>query len=116
MKPNFFLSLMALILSLLLGYLVYHIASGKPNDMICGVVSVVCMAATAIPLIGLKYESGRMGVNLRVLSTIALIFFVILNIAFAALEIVMPYYVVINGLALVVFLVSFYELSRIKDI
>ncbi len=116
MKPNIFLILMAVILSLLMGYLIYHIAQGKENDALCGITSLICLVSTSIPLLGLQFDSVRLGVNLKVISAITFILFLIENILFAASAISMPYYIILNGLILVVFLTIFYKLSKIRNI
>ena len=77
MKANIFLTLISLILAGLIGYWVFSNAEGKEQDMLCGICSTVCFLATLIPAIGLRYESDRIGTNIRVLSGLFFIAFLI---------------------------------------
>ncbi len=116
MKPNYFLCMMALLLSFFIAYFVYNIASGEPNDIICGVVSLVCFTATLIPTVGFKYNSRRLGVNLRVLSSIVFIVMLVINVIYASTRIVVPNYMIINGVILILYIISLYRLSKIKEV
>ena len=112
MKVNFFLSIIGLLLASLVSYLVYSIAKGLDNDVLGGVFSGICFIATIIPAMGLQYSDGRLGVNIRILSVTFFFFFLIINICFATWGIVMPYYVIVNGMALLVFLALIHAIHR----
>ena len=116
MKPNFFLCLMAVILSSFIGYFLYNAAEGKSNDTICGIVSLICMVVTIIPLFGIKYESYRLGINLKVLSSITLVILLAINVIYAYTVIKMPNYLIINGIIVTLYVITFYSFSKIKDI
>lgn len=116
MKVNIFLTLISVMLAALVGYLAYIVASGDGNDAICGIGSGICFVATLIPTIGLQYKSGNLGVNIRLLSAIFFIIFVISNFCFAGFGVKMPYYIIVNGILLMIYLVVFYKLQGIKNI
>lgn len=107
---------MAAILSFFIGYFIYNAADGQPNDIICGIVSLICMVVTLIPLFGIKYESYRLGINLKVLSSITFVILLVMNLIYAYTVIKMPGYLIINGIILTLFVISFYRLSKIKDV
>ncbi len=116
MKANIFLTLISLVLAGLIGYWVFSNAEGKEQDMLCGICSTVCFLATLIPAIGLRYESDRIGTNIRVLSGLFFIAFLISHFYFANYDIKMPLYVILNGILLVVYLGIFYKIQDLKDI
>ena len=60
MKTNTFLTIISIVLAALVGYLAFHVASGKENDIVCGMYSTICFAATLVPAMGLEYESGSL--------------------------------------------------------
>lgn len=116
MKANVFLTLMSVLLALLIGYLVYNIAEGKNNDALCGVGTTICLIATLIPTIGLQYESGRLGTNIRLFSALFFVIFLISNFCFAGFGINAPYYIITNGIMLVIFWAIFYKMQKNKSI
>lgn len=116
MKVNVFLSFIGVALASLIGYLVFNVAEGQENDIICGVGSTVCFIATLIPTLGLNYESGKLGTNIRVLSAIFFIVFLISNFCFAGFGVIMPYYIISNGIILVIYLAIIYNMSNIRAI
>lgn len=111
MRPNLFLTIISLLLTALVSYLAYSVAEGKENDIVCGVGSAVCFVATLLPMIGLKYDSARVGANIRILSGVFFLVFLASHACFIHLGIRMPYYVIANGILLVIFLAIFYKLS-----
>ena len=115
MKANVFLTVIGIALSLLISYLVFNIAKDDENSLICGIGSAVCFVATIIPAIGLEYQDKRQGVNSKVLSFLFLVFFLISNFCFAGFGVSMPYYVIVNGLLLVIFLGIFYKIHKLSD-
>lgn len=103
-------------LSTLVGYLAYNVASGEENDMECGIGSGICFAATLIPTMGIQYESGRLGTNIRVFSALFFILFAISHFCFAGFGVKMPYYIIVNGIMLMIYLAIFYKMQSVKDV
>lgn len=116
MKVNVFLTIIAVLLGALLGYLAYNIAEGKPNDVLCGIVSSLCFIGALIPTMGLQYESGRMGVNIRVMSALVLIIFLVSHFCFAGFGVKMPAYLIVNGLLLLLYFAIFYKMQGNKEV
>lgn len=106
----------SVLFALLLGYLAYNIAEGKDNDALCGVGTSICLIITLVPIIGLRYVSKGIGANVRVFSSLFFIAFLISNFCFASFGIKIPYYIITNGIMLVVFLAILYKLQNINSI
>lgn len=116
MRFNIFLTIISVALASLVGCLAFNIAEGQENDMVCGVGSIICFAATLIPSIGIHYESSRLGTNIRVLSFLFFAIFLVSNFCFASFDIRMSYYIICNGIILVTYLAILYKMSNIKTI
>ena len=108
--------LIILLIAAVLGYWVSYVELNSDYQLLAGIASGVCFAATLIPAFGLNYESSRMGANIRVLSMLFFVGFLISHFWFAKTGSVMPTYVIVNGLLLLVFLGVFYKLNSIKDV
>ena len=116
MKANPFLTFISVMLAALLGYLAFNVANGEENDVICGISSGICFATTLIPIIGIQYESGKLSVNILVFSSIFFVLFVISHFCYAGFGVKMPYYIIVNGIMLMIYLAIFYKIQVIKDI
>ncbi|MDE5868853.1 MAG: hypothetical protein K2H18_01355 [Muribaculaceae bacterium] len=116
MKINGFLSLMAFLLAVLIGYLVYTICGEDPNSVIGWIVTSITMLGTLVPLIGLQYTSPRISLNIKALTTTMAILFLAINIIYAVIGIRMPSYVIINSILLVLYLIGIYRLIQISDV
>lgn len=116
MKVNLFLSFIGIALASLIGYLAFNVAEGQDNDLICGIGSTICFVATLIPTLGLNYESSRLGTNIRVLSILFFVIFLISHFCFAAFGVRMPYYIICNGIIIIVYIAIVYKMSNIKSI
>lgn len=116
MKANIFLTLISIMLAMLLGYFAYNVASGDENDIVCGIGSSICFAATLIPTMGIQYESGRLGTNIRMFSALFFIVFAISHFSYAGFGVKMPYYIIVNGIMLMIYLAIFYKMQSVKDV
>ena len=116
MKVNVFLSFVSMAITALLGYWLYDIAKGDENDILCGICGSICLLPTLVPNIGLQYEKGRIGVNVRVLSILFFIIFLISHFCFAIWGVTMPAYIIINGILLVIYLAIFYKMVNIREV
>lgn len=103
-------------LAMLLGYFAYNVASGDENDIVCGIGSSICFAATLIPTMGIQYESGRLGTNIRMFSALFFIVFAISHFSYAGFGVKMPYYIIVNGIMLMIYLAIFYKMQSVKDV
>lgn len=116
MKVNVFLTSIGILLAALLGYFAYSVAAGDENDLVCGIGSGVCFAATLLPTMGFRYESGRLGVNIRTFSAVFFVIFAISHFCFAGFGVKMPYYIIFNGIMLLIYLAILYKMQGVKNI
>ena len=93
-----------------------RLVESEENDVICGISSGICFATTLIPIIGIQYESGRLGTNIRMFSALFFIVFAISHFSYAGFGVKMPYYIIVNGIMLMIYLAIFYKMQSIKDI
>jgi hypothetical protein len=115
MRANIFLTIISLILAGLIGYWVFSNAKGQEQDTLCGICSSVCFLATLIPAIGIRYESERIGTNIRVLSGMFFVAFLVSHFYFANYGIKMPLYVILNGILLLIYLGVFYKINSAQE-
>lgn len=116
MKCNVFFAIIAAVLSAILAYFTYTIAEGNENDVVCGMMSLLCFAPTLISAMALRTDSTPLNVNIKILAVVFFIVFLISNIAFAATTVVMPYYAIIHALLLTIFVAIMYKFFNNKDV
>lgn len=116
MKANLFLTVIAVLLGALLGYFAYSVACGAEGDLLCGIGSSLCFIATLVPIMGLQYDDERLGVNIRLMSLLFFIVFVISHFMFASHGVKMPLYIIVNGIILLVELAVVYKMTGIKQV
>ena len=116
MKVNIFYVCISTLIALLLAYWVFNVAEGDENDTISGACSAVCFLGTLIPLFGIGHKSSRVTINLRVLSAAFFVLFVISHFCFAAFGVRMPYYAIVNALALLIFIAVYYAIGKKKNL
>ena len=115
MKLNPFLTVIAVVLSLLGGYLVYTVADGQQYDYVAGIGGAVCFATSLIPAVAIRFKTTALNVNLKVLSVIALLIMGISQLCFAFREIDIPYYIIVNGIIVCLYLAAMYAINSTKQ-
>lgn len=116
MKANAFLIVTSVLFACLLGYLVYCLAGDSECNTVFGCGSVVGFVVTLVPLFGIKYERPRIGVNVSALSALFFVLFLVCNVCFAMLDGRIRYFIICNGIAIVLDLLVFYKVYRLNDI
>lgn len=114
MKLKAFPLALSLALAGLLGYFIYYITKSADCDLLWGIGATICFAITAIPILGTQYESARQGLNLKILSGIFFIIFVISHMCFARLGADVAYYIIVNGCLMIAYLALFYKISSLQ--
>lgn len=114
MKLKAFPLALSLALAGLLGYFIYYITKSADCDLLWGVGATICLAITVTPILGIQYESARQGLNLKILSGIFFIIFVISHICFARLGADVAYYIIVNGCLMIAYLTLFYKISSLQ--
>lgn len=105
---------LSLALAGLLGYFIYYITKSADYDLLWGIGATICLAITMAPTLGIQYESARQGLNLKILSGIFFIIFVISHICFARLGADVAYYIIANGCLMIAYLALFYKISSLQ--
>ena len=115
MKINVVLSLIILVLSLLLGYWVYSVADADIHATLAGVLSAICLALPLILGFGVSYNTSASLINIRMLSCALFLIMLILHFYYAATGISKPYYVLVNGILLCIYVAIVYAIIKSKQ-
>ena len=116
MRINTVLTIIAIAMAVLIGYLAFSIAEGEKNDIVCGIASKTCITAFLVTIVGLQNDSNKLGINIKIMSSLFLFVFLISHFCFAAICIKMPYYIIINGILLLIYIVILYRMNQIKKL
>ena len=114
MKINFIQTIIAIAMSLLIAYGLYsfHIFE---NKLLLSAGSFVLLSATLILTLGTSFELPRTTTNVRVVSGIFFIVALISNLIFTFIDFSIPSYIIINGIALLVFISIAYSIIKSKQ-
>jgi hypothetical protein len=115
MKINIVLTLIIIILSALLGYWVYSVAEADTHATLAGVLSAICLAIPLIFGFGVSYKTSAALVNVRTLSCVLFLLMLILHFYYAATGISMPYYILINGILICIYVAIVYTILKSKQ-
>ena len=115
MKINNVLSLIILVLSSLLGYWVYSVADTDIHANLAGFLSAICLALPLILGFGVRYNTSASLVNIRMLSCVLALIMLILHFYYAGTGITMPYYVLISGILICIYLAIIYAIIKSKQ-
>lgn len=118
MKISYFYLLLSIIATAIIGYLAYYIAhaNNDPNDIVVGIGTAISVFATLGTGISLSLESSKVNVNMKVLCLVSFILLMIVNFCYAGFEVSMPYYAIVIGLLLIIFVGFLKKMADIKDI
>lgn len=115
MKINVILSLIILILSSLMGYWVYSVAETDIHATFAGILSAICLAMPLILGFGVSYKTSASLVNIRMLSCVWALIMLIMHFYYATTGITMPYYVLISGILVCIYLAIIYAILKSKQ-
>lgn len=113
MKCNIVLTVSAILISALLGYLAFDLAFPDYNAVVCGIGSFLSFGFSLVPALGIRCPSRRGNINMRVLSMFGFILLAVSNFTFAFFGVKMPLYIIVNGIFVLCFLIMYYNLLRI---
>lgn len=114
MKINYFLTAISVLMSALLGYLAFSVANGDEFDTLCGFTSGICFLCALMPILGMKYDDSKIRINISIASSLFLMAFLVVNFCFAAVGVCLPYYLILNGLLLLILLLVVYKIVSIE--
>jgi hypothetical protein len=109
MKINYVQTIIALLLSLLISYGFYSLQDFE-NRIYLALGSFVFFATTLVMTIGSRFESHRTTTNIRVVSGIFFTLSLISNLIFVLISFSITSYVIINGIFLLLFILSIYSI------
>ena len=115
MKINAFLTLIILVFSCLLGFWVYSIAEPDTHAGLAGILSTICIALPLIIGFGVNYNTSAAIVNLRILSFTLFLIMLVLHFYYANTGISMPYYVLISGILVCIYMAIVYTIIKSKQ-
>ena len=118
MKVSYFYLLLSFIAMAIIGYWAFYIANSNNdhNDVIVGIGTAISVMLTLGSGLGFSLEDSRLNVNMKVLSIVAFIVLVVVNFCYAGLGVSMPYYVIVVGLLLIIFIGLFKKLTDIREV
>ncbi|MDE6534664.1 MAG: hypothetical protein K2K82_01495 [Muribaculaceae bacterium] len=112
MKVNPFLSGIAILMSALLAFLIFKL--GRENYVVMFGAALTFLV-TLIPSLAVKFNSGRLSVNLRILSFVFFFIGLIFQIVVALLALTLWLYIVLSGIYILLFLLMYINIKS-KDI
>lgn len=115
MKINSFLTLIALVLSVLMGSWVFSVADKDSHAVLAGIFSTICFAIPLILALGVSYSTSVSIVNIRVLSLAFFLIMLASHFYYAANGISMPYYVIVNGSIICIYAAIVYSIVKSKQ-
>ena len=115
MRFNFVFTLIALIISSLLGYWVYSVADTDVHAALAGIFSTICFAFPLIIGTGISFNTSASQVNIKALSWLLFILMLIMHFYYASNGVTMPYYVLINGILICIYVAIVYGIIRSKQ-
>ena len=118
MKISLFPLVLALIVALALGYLAFYLANSRSdhNDVIVGIGTVISTVLTLGCTVSLSTSNDRINTNLRVMSNAMFFATIVANLCFAALGVLMPFYLIVIVLLLVIHIGVVWKLLSINDV
>lgn len=106
MRIDIFRTIAVIVASALIGWAFGALTPGHDQALFTGIggflVSAVCLMAG----VGMAYDDGRYGTNIRLLSMLFLVLFIVTNSIFAFFEFTAAPFCIVNGLLLIIFVMS----------
>lgn len=118
MKISWFPALLSLMVASVLAWLAYDVAFDEQTDLdlYVAVGTAISVVLTLGVAMACKLENTKVGVNLKVWSSLMFIVILITNFCFAHFGVKMPWYVVVTTCLLVLHLGITSSISKIKDV
>ena len=114
MKINFVQTIIAIAVSALIAYGLYHFHNGE-NQMLLSIGSFVFLSVTLALSISVNFEQPRTTTNIRVVSGIFFAVALISNLIFNFLSFSEPSYVITNGILILIYVLIAYSINRAKQ-
>ena len=115
MKCNIFLTVASVLIAALIGYGFYAANSSESFVWIITFGSGICMALSLIGILAVSTKGRAGGINIKALSSIFFVVFLISNLVFTFTKIKLAPYVIINGILLLIYAVSTYGIIKSRQ-
>lgn len=114
MKINTFKSIIAFCISTLLSYGLYNLPASGMSNIVC-IGSFIFFITTLMTALGLQFNYSRTNTNIKTLSIVFFIIGLISNSLFSFSSFSIPFYVMLNGILLLVFLLATYSIFKAEQ-
>lgn len=114
MKYNLFLSIIALLISVLLAFMASLLTVNSDYNWLVFVIMFLSMTATMVPLMGVRHKDSTISANQKVLSSIGVFVIIISQCIINLIAMRQEYYAVVSMVIVLIFLGVYYSISKIK--
>jgi hypothetical protein len=114
MKTNTSFTIISVILSALISYGFYTYAF-EESRILMTIGSFITMIVPLIFMLSIQFELPRTTLNIRAVSSVFLIFFIILNFLGVIVNLSMPLYIISSGILLCIFLILLTSINRARQ-
>ena len=117
MRISGFPCVIASVVSLMIGYLAFHVAqtNNDGNFVMVGIGTFISIFTCIIGLLAVKHEDSRLETNIRAWSTFVLILLLVVNFAFAIFGVNMPFYLSSVVIATAIHIFVLWKLSEANN-
>lgn len=115
MKIDWIKSIITILLCGLLAYAFYAICDVEELKWLLTVSSFATMCITCLCTIGLSLKAARTAVMFKTFSGISFAGFIALNLCFSFIEFNIPFYIILNGVLLLLYALAAVSMCRIKE-
>ena len=114
MKINIVPTIISVAISALLAYALHALCKTEGMELLLAIGGGLCFFVTLTACLGVRFEKGRTSTNTSALAMVFFFLMIISNGIFAFIRFSMPAYIVINGVLLLAFLLTFYAVVKAK--
>lgn len=113
MKINIVLATIAVAISALIAYALYSWCGMDEAQLLIAIFGGATLCCTITTTLGISFERSRTTVNIKVVSGVFAMLFLISNIIFCCVtSFTYPLYVILNGLLLLMWILIIYSIHR----
>lgn len=113
MKVKFIPALVAVLISALIAYGLWNFHNFD-NKILLSVGGFVFCAVTLFCAFGVNFELPRTTTNIRFLSITFFVIALISNLIFCFVNFAVPFYIILNGILLLIFILIVYSITKAK--
>lgn len=113
MKFNMILTTIAVAISALVAYALYSCCRMDEAQLLVAIFGGATLCCTNTTTLGISFERSRTTVNIKVVSGVFSVLFLVSNIIFCCLtSFAYPLYIIINGFLLLIWMLIVYSIHR----